>query len=795
MDKVSIKNLRSNYPKFLKNILTVGYRLKTGYKVRNFSKSDDNYFISLSSSVKDVFTNNTKSVCEDFFVNIKTGIAKNISNASPEENSNIKSISKYEKDNNLEARVIKTEKESFLEIWYKNNLIDSIKIDDYKLKLIYTDSVFGKPKFSEDGQRLIFIAEKDSSKDYRNYFSIKDLNEEDKIEKNLNKFVERQSFGEALDEKSEPLMVIYNLEDKKLYKLDISGYPNIYPAYPQFDHTNRDVVFSGYDFPNFKLGVIYCLKRKSEIYLIKNPHLDEMNKEVKKDQKDEKKDKDEKECTISNTLIRLTGDNEYEYTNIFPFFSPSYKKLIYFSNEKAIPHMNGLTLRVINWEDKMKLDSNDSSDYGSLKSTEMLGKVEETNEHFNSIYGGEDDIAYSNFINEDIFVFSAIHKNTNKIYFFDIKNNLLFQLPENSTSSLLVDVRKSENCLIVSSSNVNTAPVVKLYSFNHIDYLKNLETYEKSYIENKISYIKHLPEGTFNSVIVTNSNKEYLNDENIFEKELNEYKRYITNVLDNTVVKQLEYNGVPGHLIYSNVSENEQRPVIYFIHGGPNSIITQQFLLNQLLFLAHGYAVLVPHYPGSTGYGQKYVKSLMGNIGVLEIKSQGEFLLSALSEHYSVLDKNNVNLNGGSHGGFSSCWLSVHEKYNKLFASALIRNPVTDLALMFNATEIPDWVSGQTLNKNTDKYEQLNKEDYGVFYERSPLFLSKNCTTPTLMMLGKSDKRVSYFNGYSYYYSIKENGCDAKLLTYAKDNHSLHTPETEIDILFNIFYWIEKHRR
>jgi hypothetical protein len=778
-----IKTLKNNYSVFLKNLLSIGYKLKGNYDVKNFKKLGDKYFVSLTAGVKDIFTNASKRVSEDYYVDFESKTSTPITNACYEENSNIKAVTKYDKDNNLEARVIKTEKESFLEIWYKDNLLSSVKVDDFKIKQINTDSVFGKPKFSENGKRLIFTAEFDTSKDFKNYFTIndKELLEEDKIEKNLDKFKERQSFGEALEEKAEPFICVYNLEDKKLYKLDLSNYPTIYPALPQYDNTNQDIVFSGYEFPNYKYGAIYCLKRKSGIFLVRNPQLDEIKK-------------DDKKSSSNNQLIRLSGDNDYEYTNLYPFFSPKHKKLIYFSNEKAVPHMNGLTLRVINWEEKGRIDTSCEGDYSNLKSQEVLAKINDTNDHFNGIYTNEDDLIYCKFLNEDIFVFGAISKATTKIYLYDIKNSLLSHLPDELSMNRLVEVRENESCIVTINSDINRLPHVKLYKFNYEEYSKHVETGEKIMLEDKVKYVKRLPDSVFSSLIVTDTNKDFLSTVIPFQDDINEYKLFLNNVLENTETKVLNYNGVPGHLIFSKLSEYEKRPVVYFIHGGPNGIISQQFLLTQLLFLAHGYAILVVHYPGSIGFGQNYIKALVGNIGKLDIESQGEFLISALNEHDSILDKNNITAYGGSHGGFSACWLSVHEKYKNLITSACIRNPVTDLSMMMGCSDIPDWVVGQCLDKDED-YFTPSKEDYSKFYQRSPVHLAKNCKTPTLMILGKADRRVPYFNGYFYYYAIKEHGCEAKLLMYPKDNHPLSTPETEVDVFFNIFYWIEKHRR
>jgi acylaminoacyl-peptidase len=288
--------------------------------------------------------------------------------------------------------------------------------------------------------------------------------------------------------------------------------------------------------------------------------------------------------------------------------------------------------------------------------------------------------------------------------------------------------------------------------------------------------------------------KEKLNDK---EGSLSEY---LGSILTGTKVEDLDINGTFGHFIYNDkstgsVREEGKSPIVYFLHGGPNSSIEKMFIMSVLIFLSHGYSLLIVNYPGSTGYGQNYLSSLNGQIGKLDVESCGDFLLDFLDkkEYTGIVDRNKVMLYGGSHGGYLSCWLSVHDKYAKLFIAAAIRNPVTDLVSSMATTDIPDWVLGQSTDLDVDCNYPPSQEVYNKMYQASPVFLTKNCTTPSLICLGKVDKRVSLFNGLYYYHAIKKNKCEAKLLVYPEDAHPLSSPETEVDCLFNILYWFEKY--
>ena len=78
-------------------------------------------------------------------------------------------------------------------------------------------------------------------------------------------------------------------------------------------------------------------------------------------------------------------------------------------------------------------------------------------------------------------------------------------------------------------------------------------------------------------------------------------------------------------------------------------------------------------------------------------------------------------------------------------------------------------------------------------YNKSPIFKVNNAVTPTLIMLGKVDLRVSIFNGLYLHNSLKKNKVKTKLLMYPEDSHPLSLPETEIDNFFNFLKWFQEN--
>ncbi|KAH9628629.1 hypothetical protein HF086_007834 [Spodoptera exigua] len=99
------------------------------------------------------------------------------------------------------------------------------------------------------------------------------------------------------------------------------------------------------------------------------------------------------------------------------------------------------------------------------------------------------------------------------------------------------------------------------------------------------------------------------------------------------------------------------------------------------------FASLQVNYRGSTGAGQDSVHFLLKRVGDADVKD------CKLATDYALktfpIDPKKVCLTGGSHGGFLVTHLSG--QYPDVYAAVVSRNPVTDVASMFNSTDIADW--------------------------------------------------------------------------------------------------------
>jgi len=795
----TITTIKNNYNLFLKLLTENVLKVKTGFKINSYSREDNTQFIDIHSSFKNYDTYTAKQVSEQISI-----INSKVRKLPPSiiDNSNI-IFKLFNDQSNIEVVLTKdSSSKKYIEIYRDSFLLKTLPYDSCNIKQIYNDAIFGSPSFSRDGTKLVFLGEIDGNKGLNHYYNITNDEKFDiEFEKTLNKFEYKQSFGELNSDKYEPKIVILNLKTYELRMIDIEKQlgKSIYPFQPLFDYANN-IIFGGFDFPFFKYGPIYCQMRKSSIYQIVNPCYKKLPLVLESDQEKENQ----------QVINNLTAD---AYVNLYPNLSTNGELLIYFSGENAVPHLNGFNLMLLN-----------------LKTSEkrlLIPKINVDNQYFNGFYHIEDQMKLSKFINNEMFIFSTIHREVSKVFLYDITLNILSEIKTNVTnvtddtddkesinfsnnkSNFLIQVFENSDALFIMSASVNNLPEVHLINYN-------IKTYNYQLIDKgSESYKKliKLESGTlfnnnyygFIKVLNLDINSKYFDFNNISNKETNDNSydtlNILKNTLHNTITKEYRYKNINGYVSYNKETcqpteifgSRDKRPVMMIIHGGPNSNFINNYLALQSIALCHGYFVIVINYPGSIGYGQDFINELTGKIGKLDIESCGEYIKNALTEFQQLVNRDKVFIIGGSHGGYLSAWLVSDERYKDLFTAAVIRNPVIDLISMYSTSDIPDWVYGQTFNRDNKQFA-LKEEDLKSLYEASPISKVHNCKTPILLNLGQKDLRVPHSSGLYFYHSLKQlSQSEIKLCVYPDDSHPLNTPEAELDTNLNIFSWFEKY--
>jgi acylaminoacyl-peptidase len=232
-------------------------------------------------------------------------------------------------------------------------------------------------------------------------------------------------------------------------------------------------------------------------------------------------------------------------------------------------------------------------------------------------------------------------------------------------------------------------------------------------------------------------------------------------------------------------------PLIVIPHGGPHGCSLSNYVPG-IAFLARHYALVFPNYRGSTGFGQASLESLLTNVGTNDVQDVMAITDHVVQKYSDTIDTSKVGICGGSHGGF----LTAHctGQFPDYFKAAVMRNPVTNIASMVSATDIPDWCHAEALGAyDFENFCSPTIEQIQALYQKSPIVHVDKVKTPTLMALGMKDLRVPPSQGLEWYHTLRSAGIDTKLLVYPDDNHSLTKVATEPDHWINIKQWFDKY--
>ncbi|XP_060802814.1 acylamino-acid-releasing enzyme isoform X2 [Amyelois transitella] len=237
--------------------------------------------------------------------------------------------------------------------------------------------------------------------------------------------------------------------------------------------------------------------------------------------------------------------------------------------------------------------------------------------------------------------------------------------------------------------------------------------------------------------------------------------------------------------IYFAPVSDKKLPLIVWPHGGPHSGFVNAFSIEAALHSMLGMASVRINYRGSVGQGERFLRSLLGKCGSIDIDD----CLLALTSLEDTIDKTNVFLYGGSYGGFVNALLAG--RYPDRFKAVVLRNPLIDLATKGHYADNSD---GCAVEAGFEFKESGAVSEVELLAMRrcSPLVHVHKVKAPTALMLGSGDKRVPHYQGLEYARRLKANGVETRIYMY-DDNHSLSSPAAEMDNLINGNLWLLTH--
>jgi dipeptidyl aminopeptidase/acylaminoacyl peptidase len=246
-----------------------------------------------------------------------------------------------------------------------------------------------------------------------------------------------------------------------------------------------------------------------------------------------------------------------------------------------------------------------------------------------------------------------------------------------------------------------------------------------------------------------------------------------------TVVRYPSSDGIeiPAYLTLPKGVDPKNLPVIVFPHGGPWARDTWGYSSYAQFLANRGYAVLMPNFRGSTGYGKTFLNAgnnqwgqkMQDDItwGVKYVVSQG------------IGDPKRIGIMGGSYGGYAT--LAGVAFTPDLYAAAVSIVGPSNLITLLNSIP-PYWESIRKVfylrmgDPNTPEgKEQLIKQ--------SPLTHAKNIKTPLMVVQGANDPRVNKAESDQIVVALRDRGFPVEYILAPDEGHGFARPVNNMAML------------
>ncbi len=211
------------------------------------------------------------------------------------------------------------------------------------------------------------------------------------------------------------------------------------------------------------------------------------------------------------------------------------------------------------------------------------------------------------------------------------------------------------------------------------------------------------------------------------------------------------------------------RPVVYYIHGGPQGQERPDFAwfsmpLIQFLTL-NGFAVFVPNVRGSTGYGLSYTKQVDKDWGGQDRLDHVHAMTQVLPKD-SRLDVSRAGVVGRSYGGYMT--LTLSGRHPELWKGAVDMFGPYDLVTF--SQRIPEtWKPYFHMVLGNPEVP----EERAFLEERSPRAYLHNLSCPMLVIQGKNDPRVVEAESLDLVQKLRGEGKQVEYLMFENEGHDV----------------------
>ncbi|MDT8368862.1 MAG: S9 family peptidase [Longimicrobiales bacterium] len=223
-------------------------------------------------------------------------------------------------------------------------------------------------------------------------------------------------------------------------------------------------------------------------------------------------------------------------------------------------------------------------------------------------------------------------------------------------------------------------------------------------------------------------------------------------------------------------------PLLLEIHGGPFAAYGPHFTPELQLYAAAGNVVLYTNPRGSTSYGTDFANLIHHDYPGNDYDDLISGVDAVIAKGY--IDTERLYVTGGSGGGVLTAWIVG---MTDRFAAAAVQKPVINwTSFVLHADAVPFFAKYW--------FGSLPWEDPMAYWERSPLSLVGNVSTPTMLITGEADYRTPMSESEQYYGALQLEGVPSALVRIPGASHGISSrPSRLLTKVTTILGWFDRY--